>query len=503
MKYLTELPKNCLFDKVNCGVGGTTLALNSSENYLILVPYITNVIAKEASRKGIIFNSNDMFTIPSTINCDEAYIYSGNNYEEISNATKIMTTYESLPKLLKMIEPSKWNLLVDEFHTLVKSYELRKTAIYYIQENYSKFKSYCFMSATVPDVLPTWLCWLPKVTANLERFTPNIVLDEGELNPLKYNFYNSPSGIENYWHKGQKVFYGESNKNEYKFPKSNLTDGFADVNWFTSVGFECIDITDTVDEILVIVEESRLHTIVDMSDLKQIVGRFRNCNPTIRLHIIPGKLASVQPLTVEQKLADNADLDSLNTIAKNAGENFTKVNTFLQMYKSLTYYDGEFRMDSNIDTYYDYLEAKVLNFKQLVLPLKRCKKSNPIEDTQKGYKKLQDIESIDDVSLKNRALVQRAINLMGIENVRGCRTITKLRQRMILLSDDLDYGKIQSLLGLELNKFYSNKQLRKKIANLHLFGTITKIMNFYFYGKETTKRIDNITTKGWIITGRR
>lgn len=27
------------------------------------------------------------------------------------------------------------------------------------------------------------------------------------------------------------------------------------------------------------------------------------------------------------------------------------------MYKSLTFYDGEFRMDSNIDTYYSYLLA--------------------------------------------------------------------------------------------------------------------------------------------------
>ena len=501
MKYLTKLPKNCLFDKVNCGVGGTTLALNSEERYLILVPYITNVLAKEAARKGIVYDSKDMYSIPDTVSCNESYVYSGNNYETVESAQKIMATYESLPKLMKMINPSDWNLLVDECHTLIKNYELRRAAIFFIQENYSKFKSYCFMSATIPSVLPTWLSWLPKITADFERFTPTIKIETGEIKPLKYNFYNSPSGIENYWLPGQKVFYGNSNKTQYKFPKSDLKDGFGEVNWFTSVGFECIDIEDVVDEILVVVDETRLHTIVDDIDLKQIVGRFRNCQPTVRLHILTGKVATVTPITAEQLLADNNDLNYLNMIAKNAGENFTKMNTFLEMYKSLTFYDGEFRMDSNIDTYYAYLQAKIDNWK-------KWKNGSLISNCKNGNKsnreiKLEDIKSIEDVSQKNRALVQRAINLIGIENVRSCRTYKKLKEKMILISDDLDYRKIQQLFGLQVGRFYSNNQLRKKIDNLNLFGTISKVINFYFYADEAVKRIDGITTKGWIIKGNR
>lgn len=504
MKYLkdvlNQLPKNCIFDKINTGCGGTTMALESKENYIILVPYVTNVNAKLAkANKAVIYKSDDMFCIPETYTT--AYISEGKGYEEIGSATKILATYESLPSIMQKINPEDWNLLVDEAHHMIKSYELRRDAIYYIAENYDKFQSYCFMTATVPAVLPNWMCWMSIVKAPLEEEKANIVLS----NKLtKYCFYNSPSEIAKLYENGDKVFCSKNRNdlNQLPFKPADIKDGFSDKrNWFSSVGFESIDIDEVVDEITVIVNENKNTTIVDKDDLTQIVGRFRNCRPTVNLYIIKGKGKTINPITKEQLLGQVEILDVLNQMAKIRNNKFVEFRTYQKMYNCITYYEGEFRLDSNIVKYYQYLINKKEQwneFGKTVTPISNSKK-----DVKKSSIKLDQLKSIDEIDKnnKNYQLISKGIDTIGIENVRRCRTIKTLKSRLIDLSDKLDHQKVQEKLNLKVGEFYSLKLLKEKMKSIDLQGTATKTIGTYYYVEEKSQYVNGIKTKGLKITG--
>ena len=63
-----------------------------------------------------------------------------------------MCTYDKLPLLVELINTMEYRLLVDEYHNLLKQYSFRSNAINGVLDNFRKFKSFCFMSATIIDV---------------------------------------------------------------------------------------------------------------------------------------------------------------------------------------------------------------------------------------------------------------------------------------------------------------------------------------------------------------
>lgn len=63
-----------------------------------------------------------------------------------------MCTYDKLPLLVELINTMEYRLLVDEYHNLLKQYSFRGDAINGVLDNFRKFKSFCFMSATTIDV---------------------------------------------------------------------------------------------------------------------------------------------------------------------------------------------------------------------------------------------------------------------------------------------------------------------------------------------------------------
>lgn len=151
---LDDLPHNCIFNKVVTGCGATTIALNNKENYIIAVPTTELIInktdLKEAGSNGKIFGVFGYFC-----NCKAKL----DEYLKTDGIKKIMVTYDSLPKVVGMIEPSNYRLLVDEYHQLLKAYGFRDKAINGVLKEFRKFKSFCFMSATpieesfIPDSL--------------------------------------------------------------------------------------------------------------------------------------------------------------------------------------------------------------------------------------------------------------------------------------------------------------------------------------------------------------
>ena len=65
---MSELPQNCIFIKGKTGCGGTTLALKSSDKYLIIMPYISNVRNKEVTKLGAFVYNGDYSQIDKNCN---------------------------------------------------------------------------------------------------------------------------------------------------------------------------------------------------------------------------------------------------------------------------------------------------------------------------------------------------------------------------------------------------------------------------------------------------
>ncbi|NLK09659.1 MAG: hypothetical protein GX317_01670, partial [Staphylococcus equorum] len=166
---MDELPKNCLFDKGKVGCGGTTIALKDNENTVIAVPFISLINSKVSQIENVlgVYGDVDNETI-------ENYL----SNESIS-VKKIMVTYDSIERLLDFINPSDYNLLVDEYHLLFTQYSFRRAAVIRVLNNYKKFKSYTFMTATPleDEFILSELRELPIVKCDWEENIPVKVLN--------------------------------------------------------------------------------------------------------------------------------------------------------------------------------------------------------------------------------------------------------------------------------------------------------------------------------------
>ena len=156
--HLRDLPHNCIFNKIVTGCGGTTVVLRNSEDYVIAVP-TTELIINKTGRTDAglsLFKSEErsqpIFGLFGKFNSQVASDL--NSYVESSGTKKIFCTYDKVPRLLDFITPHSFRLLIDEYHCLLKAYSYRQKAIDGVLDNFRKFKSFCFMSAT--PILPSF-----------------------------------------------------------------------------------------------------------------------------------------------------------------------------------------------------------------------------------------------------------------------------------------------------------------------------------------------------------
>ena len=79
-----------------------------------------------------------------------------------------MCTYDKVPRLFDFIEPKDYRLLIDEYHCLLKAYSYRQKAIDGVLNNFRRFKSFCFMSATpiLPSFKPNCLADVEEIQAD-------------------------------------------------------------------------------------------------------------------------------------------------------------------------------------------------------------------------------------------------------------------------------------------------------------------------------------------------
>jgi len=302
-QFLEELPKGVLINKVTTGCGGTTIAIESQEKYVICVPYKAMIINKMNQHKNIL----DVYGINSGGAADKAIRgYKG---------TTIMVTWDSLERLMTNINILEWNILIDEAHKLVDSGNFRGKVIKSVLSNYKLFKTFSFMTATpvlkeyqldelkgIPEVKIVWpglkdVIIDKEITANVVSKISTVVLRtiEDEKMGNLHVFINSVKDIVEIMRKvkGAKinklfdkiniVCANNDSNQDFIHNKLGLAYNIASVgdvkrvNFYTSTAFEGSDIFDKSARIYIAVTGTKTHTKINiLTTLPQIIGRIRD-----------------------------------------------------------------------------------------------------------------------------------------------------------------------------------------------------------------------------------
>lgn len=300
-QFMNDFPENVMVNKVLTGCGGTTVALANDIPYVICVPFRSMIINKMKWAKE---NNVNLCPVMSGITDSEILAYKG---------IKFLVTYDSLGRLCSLIQTSNYKILIDESHKLIDAGAFRGEAIRIVLENFKKFKSYVFITATpVKDKyqLPV-LREIQKVKINWEniepveiRYTKDITnLNQyisllaakyltGEIEGNAHIFINSVSSIieiietihpslaipENI-----NIICANNEENQYKldctlmnFTIKNVGD-VNKVNFYTSTAFEGCDIFDLEGKIYIVTDGRKDYTKNDiLTTLPQIIGRIRD-----------------------------------------------------------------------------------------------------------------------------------------------------------------------------------------------------------------------------------
>lgn len=316
---INQLPKNCIFNKVICGCGGTTIAFRSNENYVICVPTVELI----TNKTGLLYPDSCKVEGNNTFAVFKSFPIAKPKLEEfikLDGVKKIMCTYDQLENVISVINPKDYHLLVDEYHRLLKDYTYRDKAINKVLRNFKKFKSYCFMSATPidEDFVPSQLEGIEMVTADWVNGTEQLLIHldktnkpylkaakiidcykkdgyikiNGEVSKHAFFFINSVTEIINIINncdlnpEDVKLIIADTEENLKKFEKSDLSSRFTISNskdnsdkmftFITCKAFEGVDFFSDDAVCFVVSNTNVRHTQLDIrTDICQIAGRIR------------------------------------------------------------------------------------------------------------------------------------------------------------------------------------------------------------------------------------
>lgn len=382
---INQLPKNCIFNKVICGCGGTTIAFKSNENYVICVPTVELITNKTGLTKPDYckVENQDTFVVFKSFPLIKEKLESFTKKDGIK---KIMCTYDQLENVISVINPIDYHLLVDEYHRLLKDYTYRDKAINKVLRNFRKFKSFCFMSATPidDDFVPTQLEGIETVKANWINGTEKLLIHldktnkpylkaakiidcykkdgyikiNGEVSKHAFFFINSVTEIANIINNCDlnpdevKLIIADTEDNINKFNKTELSSRFSISNskdntdkmftFITCKAFEGVDFYSDDAVCFVVSNTNVKYTQLDIrTDICQIAGRIRTKNNPFRniiWHIFnttsPYKLNTdlsydeVKEAVNEQKVAYKEIASNINNSSEKSREIVNKTNGF-------------------------------------------------------------------------------------------------------------------------------------------------------------------------------
>ena len=313
---MSELPVNCLFNKGKTGCGGTELVLRGTKNAIIAVPYISLIQNKLDANSEHGDRRDEILGFYGEVDETEVRAYLSTH-----SLKKIIVTYDSLPKLVRIIGEvegdgekgfNDYFLLVDEWHCLFKYYAFRNEAIRNMLPVAKKFKEVTYMTATpvdpeytleeLKDLPVTEVQWEDKTNLDVEICESNIpigaffkfVAKINNLYPMVnfHVFLNSVSMITsllkelNFHSDNVKIVCSQNNdkSNLKKLQEVNPDYVIAQpdspakkLNLYTSTAFEGCDIHDPNGLNIIISAAYKEQTMLDITTtVPQICGRIRD-----------------------------------------------------------------------------------------------------------------------------------------------------------------------------------------------------------------------------------
>lgn len=311
-EFKYDLPDNVFFNKVTTGSGMTTIVLANDVKYVLCVPF-----------KNLVHNKLEWC---NNNNVDVIGVYSesegGATKAQISTfkGNKIITTWDSLDKVVECLgsKVGKWKIMIDEAHQLVHSGSFRTNAVEQVLENYTKFKSFIFGTATpIRDKyqLPA-LQHLDKVEIkwdNLDIVNVHYTKYDKDLNraaavlavkyltnEIKGNahiFINSVKSIASIIRHIKKsgnnpvndlrIVCSDTERNKQilkeslgsKYQPSSINSDVKRINFYTSTAFEGCDIYDKEGKTYIISDGGKDHSKIDiLTALPQIIARVRDAS---------------------------------------------------------------------------------------------------------------------------------------------------------------------------------------------------------------------------------
>ena len=534
MEYLSDkiqgLPKNCLFDKGKVGCGGTSLAIECGEPYVIAVPF-TSLVVNKVSQYPNERSEVMPFAVMGGVTVDDI-----RSYVEGAEMPKIITTYDGLVKVIEACDGdvSGLNLLVDEYHLLFTQYDFRGGAIKYLLDHFRDFASYTFMTATPleKDFILDELKGIPVVTQEWAEDEKRVVTvqairsynvqqsviklinkfrrgDYGNANA--YFFVNSTNVIRkliqglNLTEKECRVIYSQSNTAKVGIPNSTVEDSNKEpkkINFLTSTVFEGCDLFDPNGISIIISDGIYRNTLVDIStSVMQIAGRIRDSKYWNKIYHIYKTNKYTEGLSLE---------DYKKAIRKNIRECKICVKSYNNMeecarrrigqlkdpYIVKNEEDCTFSFDENKPKI-DLFNYKVQNEYKSVITIKEEYKGNQVdvEAVKMGYNLEEDRinsgagidKSFKDVVLEIRnakytllrtmlirdaeavyPFLGRAIAVLGYERIETLRyNQGKIKDELLITSDHSINYKVCKKLKYKLGDFKSNKQIKKDLQKAY------------------------------------
>lgn len=315
---MEDLPQNCIFNKVVTGCGGTTIALFNERNYIIAVPtteLITNKTGLIEAGIAAISSPNgdreqEVFGLFGTFSPDVKG--SLREYVATGGVKKILCTYDKVKYLHEYVNTKDYQILVDEYHQLLKAYSYRQKAVCGVLENFRRYKSFCFLSATPisPDFTPSVLDGIEQIDAvwesvdmlivSLEQTNNPYVKAANIINSYKVNGYVEVNGRKSYeafffinsvtdiasilkhcslTDEEVKIVCADDEANRAKLNGYTISNSRAENRKFTfitSKSFEGADYYSATGLCYVVSNSNNRNTLLDIStDIYQIAGRIR------------------------------------------------------------------------------------------------------------------------------------------------------------------------------------------------------------------------------------
>lgn len=548
------LPKNVILDKARTGCGGSYLALTDNNPYVICVPYKSLIVNKLVSH-------SNAFGVDGDTKKKDLYDYLDN-----IDIPKIMVTYNSLGKLSDWLGDSvvDYRILIDEYHILFTQFSWRYEAVKNVLDNYTRYKNFCFMTATtleeefileeLKDIPVVTLVWpntkkvtIESVQCNSVNTIVRYIIGQYLNNNIKgtaHFFVNSVKFMKEIINScgltkdNCRVVYSVNNKEKMPIENSIVGSEAKKINFYSSCVFEGSDIFSRDGRIFIISDSNRENTLLDIStSLTQIAGRIRDTiywdrvvhiytTTRYNIDISYDKFKELSEETTNKAIRKVESLSNLDEELKRD----LSINPESYIMKR----DDEFIFDPNL------VKVDLFNFKicnhlyQLKININEEYEKNGYEynETNLKYLKIPRVDRLqetfkdiviqleknpNDEELMYAAnakypFIEEAINRLGFKQIKYLKYNQGLiKEQLVLVSENSVNSKIINLFKQKTNikkgVFISSVEIKDTLQEIYDtlgFKTTAKGTDIekYFNVKYTNKNIEGKSVKGFLYLGR-